>query len=77
MKVVVYTTPACPYCIMVKNFLKKNNISFEEIDVSKDKKKKQEMMDKSGQMSIPVTEIDGIIIVGYDLKKIKDALKIK
>jgi glutaredoxin-like YruB-family protein len=77
MKVVVYTTPACPYCVLVKNFLKKNNISFDEIDISKDEKKKEELIKKSGYMRVPVTEIDGIIIVGYDLKKIKEALKIE
>ena len=77
MKVVIYTTPTCTYCVIIKNFLKKNNIAFEEIDVSKDEKKKQEMIEKSGQMSVPVTEIDGIIISGYKLDEIKEALKIK
>jgi len=77
MKVIVYSTPACPYCIIVKNFLKKNNIQFEEIDISKDEQKKKEMIEKSGQMSVPVTEIDGRVIVGYKLDEIKEALKIK
>ena len=77
MKVIVYSTPACPFCVLVKNFLKKNNIKFEEIDVSKDEEKKQEMFEKSGQMSVPVTEIDGRVIVGYKLDEIKEALKIK
>jgi glutaredoxin-like YruB-family protein len=77
MKVIVYSTPACPFCVLVKNFLKKNNVKFEEIDVSKDEEKKQEMIEKSGQMSVPVTEIDGRIIVGYKLDEIKEALKIK
>jgi len=77
MKVIVYSTPACPFCVIIKNFLKKNNIKFEEIDVSKDDEKKQEMIEKSGQMSVPVTEIDGRVIVGYRLDEIKEALKIK
>jgi len=77
MKVIVYSTPACPFCVLIKNFLKKNNIKFEEIDVSNDEKKKQEMIEKSGQMSVPVTEIDGRVIVGYKLDEIKEALKIK
>ena len=77
MKVIVYSTPACPFCVLIKNFLKKNNIKFEEIDVSKDEEKKQEMIEKSGQMSVPVTEIDGRVIVGYKLDEIKEALKIK
>ena len=77
MKIIVYTTPICPYCVFVKNFLKKNKFEFEEVDISKDEKMKQAMIEKSGQMSVPVTEIDGKIIVGYDLKKLKEALKIK
>ena len=76
MKVIVYSTPACPFCVLIKNFLKKNNIKFEEIDVSKDEKKKQEMIEKSRQMSVPVTEIDGKVIVGYELDEIKEALNI-
>ena len=71
MKVIVYSTPACPYCVLVKNFLKQNNIAFQEIDISKDEKKKQEMVDKSSQRSVPVTEINGKIIVGYNIQKIK------
>jgi len=74
MKVIVYSTPACPYCVLVKNFLKQNNIAFQEIDISKDEKKKQEMVDKSSQRSVPVTEINGKIIVGYNIQKIKEAL---
>jgi len=77
MKITIYTTPACPYCVIIKNFLKKNNIKFEEIDVSKDEKKKQEMIEKSGQMSVPVTEIDGKVFAGYKLDEIKEALNIK
>jgi len=77
MKVIIYTTPICPYCIIIKNYLKRNNISFEEIDVLKDKEKGAEMAKKSNQENVPVTEVDGKIIVGYDLKKLKDALGIE
>ena len=77
MKVIVYSTPACPYCVLVKNFLKQNNIAFQEIDISKDEKKKQEMVDKSSQRSVPITEINGKIIVGYNIQKIKEALGIR
>jgi len=77
MKVIVYSTPICPFCILVKNFLKKNNIRFSEVDISKDEKKKQEMIQKSGQMSVPVTEIDGKIIIGYKISEIKGVLGIK
>ncbi len=77
MKVTIYTTPICPYCIIIKNYLKKNNISFEEIDVLKDKEKGIEMAKKSNQENVPVTEVDGQLIVGYDLKKLKEALRIE
>ncbi|MDP2750762.1 MAG: glutaredoxin domain-containing protein [Nanoarchaeota archaeon] len=76
-KVIVYSTPGCPYCVMEKTFLKQNNIQFEYIDVAADQKKAQEMIDKSGQMGVPVTDIDGEIIVGFDKEKIKKLLDIK
>ncbi len=76
MKVVIYTTPICPYCIIIKNYLKRNNISFEEIDISKDKKKAEEMKKKSNQENVPVVDVDGAIIIGYNLKKLKEALKL-
>jgi len=61
---------------MVKNFLKQNSVDFEEIDVAADKAKAKEMVKKSGQMSVPVTEIDGEIIVGYDTEKLKKLLEL-
>jgi glutaredoxin-like YruB-family protein len=77
MKVIVYSTPACPFCIIVKNFLKRNNIKFKEIDISKDATAKEEMKKKSRQESVPVTDVDGKIIVGYDIKKLKEALSLE
>ena len=75
--VIVYSTPTCPYCIRAKQFLKDNNIAFENIDVSENQEKAQEMIKKSGQMGVPVLEIDGQIIVGFDKEKIKETLDIK
>ena len=75
-KVTVYSTQACPYCLMAKQFLKDNNIEFEDIDVSQDYEKAQEMINKSGQMGAPVLEIDGEIIVGFDKNAISGALNI-
>jgi len=69
-KIIVYSTPACPYCLTLKEFLKQHNIEFEEIDVSKNKEAAREMIQKSGQMGVPVVEIDGEIIVGFDREKI-------
>lgn len=72
----VYTTESCPYCHMVKDFLKENNLKFEEVDVGSDIKQAQEMIKKSGQMSVPVIDIDGKIIIGFDKSKIKETLGI-
>ncbi len=72
----VYSTSACPYCVMAKEFLKKNNIQFENIDVGINRQASQEMMDKSGQMGVPVLDIDGEIIVGFDKDAISKALGI-
>lgn len=77
MVVKIYSTPTCPYCEMAKTFFKKNNIEFEEIDVSKDQKAAQEMIEKSGQMGVPVIDIDGKIIVGFNPQEIKKALGLK
>ncbi len=76
-KVKVYSTPTCPYCDMAKKFLKENKVDFENIDVSRDEKAAEEMVDKSGQMGVPVIDIDGQIIVGFDKEAMKKALKIK
>lgn len=74
MNVTIYSTPTCPYCKHAKSFLKEHDINFEDIDVSVDDEKAQEMIDKSGQMGVPVIDIDGEIIVGFDKKALKKAL---
>ena len=73
----VYSTPMCPYCVTLKQFLKEQGIEFEDIDVSQDKKASDEMIEKSGQMGVPVVDIDGNIIVGFDKEKIIKLLNIK
>ena len=75
--VIVYSTPTCPFCIRAKQFLKDNNVQFEDIDVSENHDKAQEMIKKSGQMGVPVLEIDGKIVVGFDKDKIKESLDLK
>lgn len=72
----IYSTPSCPWCVRAKQFLKDNNIDFQNMDVSSDHKAADEMMQKSGQMGVPVLDIDGEIIVGFDKEKIKLALGI-
>ena len=70
----VYSTPSCPFCIRVKEFLKDNGIGFENIDVSVNQDKVQEMVQKSGQMGVPVVDIEGNIVVGFDREKISQLL---
>ncbi|MFA5142657.1 MAG: glutaredoxin domain-containing protein [Candidatus Omnitrophota bacterium] len=74
--VTVYSTPTCPFCIRAKQFLKDNNIQFKDIDVSENHEKAQEMIAKTGQMGVPVLDIDGDIVVGFDKERIKTALGI-
>jgi glutaredoxin 3 len=75
MSVQVYSTPTCPYCTMVKSYLKSKSVSFEDYDVSSDGARAEEMIRKSGQMGVPVTDVDGSIIVGFSPVQIERALK--
>jgi len=77
MKVKVYSTPNCPWCHVVKDFLKDNKVEFEDIDVSKDHGAAHEMVEKSGQMGVPVIEIGDKIVVGFNETKLREALKLK
>lgn len=73
-RVKIYSTPTCPWCIRTKQFLKDNNIIFEDFDVSTNQQAAQEMIQKSGQMGVPVLDIDGKIIVGFNKEELKTAL---
>jgi glutaredoxin-like YruB-family protein len=64
-KVIVYSTPTCPYCVIVKQYLTKKGVAFKDVDVSRDHVAAQEMINKSGQMGVPVIDIDGKIVVGF------------
>jgi len=70
----VYSTQTCPYCKMVKQFLTENGIVFEDIDVSVNQAEAQEMVKRSGQMGVPVLDIDGQMVVGFDKGRIKQLL---
>ncbi len=74
---IVYSTPTCPYCHMAKDYLKENKIAFKDIDVSDDSAAAQAMIDKSGQMGVPVIDIDGRIIIGFDREALAAALGLK
>lgn len=74
--ITIYTTSTCPYCKMAKEFFRENNVKYKEVDVGDDEKGLEEMVKKSGQMGVPVIDIDGKIIVGFDKEKIKKTLNI-
>lgn len=75
-KVKLYTTSTCPWCVKTKEFLKANNVNYQEVNVGADEKARNEMFEKSGQFGVPVTDVNGIVIVGYDKEALKKALKI-
>ena len=75
VKVKIYSTPTCPYCVHAKDFFKEKGIEFEDVDVSKDQEAAREMVEKSGQMGVPVIDIDGKIIVGFNKDAIEEELK--
>jgi glutaredoxin 3 len=77
MNVLIYSTPECPWCKKIKEFLKINKIKFKEIDVSNSSIELGKMIKKSGQQGVPVIDIGGEIIVGFDEKKLKKLLRIK
>lgn len=64
-KVIVYSTPTCPYCVYAKNYFKQNNIPFKDVNVAADRAAGQEMVNKSGQMGVPVVDINGEIVIGF------------
>lgn len=76
-KIKVYSTPACPYCFALKQFLKEKGFEFEDIDVSQDEKALREMVEKTGQLGVPVIEIDGEIVIGFNKEKISQLLNLK
>ncbi len=73
-KIVVYSTPTCPHCKRAKQFLEDRGIPFQVVDVAGDKAAREEMIRKSGQMSVPVIEIDGVVTVGFDEAGLKKGL---
>lgn len=75
MTIKIYTTPTCPWCKKTKEFLKSKKLKYTEVDVSSSEKAQQEMIKKSGQMGVPVIDIDKKIIIGYDPDGILQALK--
>jgi len=73
--VTIYSTPSCTYCHLAKQFFTDNDVEYTEIDVAADAEKRTEMVEKTGQMGVPVIEIDDQMVVGFDEGKIREMLK--
>lgn len=73
----IYTTPSCVYCKMTKEFFKKNNVQYDEFNVAEDAKAREEMVSKSHQMGVPVIDVNGEIVVGFDRAHLANLLGIK
>ena len=76
-KVTIYSTPTCVYCKMAKGFFSDNKVAFEEKDVALDMQAREEMVKKSGQFGVPVIDIDGNIVVGFDKARLSELLGVK
>jgi len=74
--VTIYSTPTCHYCHIAKEYFKENNIAYTDYNVLSDLEKRQEMVDKSGQLGVPVIMIDGKIIIGFDQEEVSSLLGI-
>lgn len=77
MSVKIYTTPSCVYCKMTKDFFRSNSVQYQEFNVASDAKARDEMIQKSGQLGVPVTEINGQIVVGFDRARLSELMEIK
>ena len=74
--VTIYSTPVCHFCHAAKDFFKENDITFAEHDVASDLDKREEMIEMTGQMGVPVIRIGDDVIIGFDEPKLKELLRI-
>ncbi len=75
-QVTIYSTPTCAYCKMTKEFFKEHNVAYSEKNVAEDAGARNEMIQKSGQMGVPVIDIDGQLVVGFQKEKLSDLLNL-
>ena len=75
--ITIYSTPTCVYCNMAKTFFKNNGVEYKDFNVASDLEKRKEMIEKSGQMGVPVIDIDGQVVVGFDQKMISSLVGVK
>lgn len=76
-KIIIYSTENCKYCHMIKDYLTEKGFEYESVDVGKDAVQADIAREKSGQMGVPVTDIDGKIVIGYDIDEVDNLLNIK
>ncbi len=76
-QVAIYTTPICQYCQMAKDFFEENNIEYTEHNVQTDEDKRNEMIEKSGQMGVPVITVDNEVVIGFDKEKLQNLLELQ
>lgn len=76
-KVTIYTTPSCTYCKIAKAFFNEHNVAYEEKNVAVDHVAAKEAMEKSGQMAVPIIDVDGTIVVGFNKPHLLQLLGIK
>ncbi|MFP4136304.1 MAG: glutaredoxin family protein [Candidatus Acetothermia bacterium] len=74
--VTIYTTPSCPYCNAAKDWMDENNVTYTDYDVSQNRQKAKEMIEKSGQRGTPVIDIDGNIVVGFNKEKLQSLINV-
>jgi len=73
----IYSTPTCPYCHMLKQYLDEKGFKYEDINVASDVQAREAMVEKSGQLGVPVSDIDGEVVVGFNKEKVNELLGIK
>lgn len=74
--VTIYTSPTCAYCHMLRKYLQEKNVEFEEVDITQDQDAAQKIVSETGQMGVPVTNIDGTYILGFAKDTIKEKLNL-
>ncbi len=75
-KVKIYSTPTCTYCVILKKYLEEKGVEYEDVDVSANEEEQKKMIEKTGQMGVPVVEIGDEVIVGFDKRKIDELLEL-
>ena len=74
-KITIFTTPTCVYCTMAKEFFKEHNLAYEEKNVATDAEAREQMIERSGQMGVPVIDIEGKIVIGFDQERLRELLE--